>query len=78
MVSEITALKERIGNIERSLCRFSEMLKSEADVEITDLEIEQVESEQSTTDLEIEQVETSIALTDAEIAIEELKAAAGT
>lgn len=51
---ELRPIKERLNDAEKKLSDFAELLKSATDIDLTDLDIAQAESEQSITDLEIE------------------------
>lgn len=57
VLSEVVPLKERLNEAEKKLSDFSDMLKAMTDVDVTDLEIAQAESEQAITDIEIELAE---------------------
>lgn len=52
-LKEIVSIKNRLNDYGKRLSDFSEILKAQADIQLTDLEIAQIENEQATTDLEI-------------------------
>lgn len=54
VLRQIKEVKDRMNRDEKILSDFSEVLKRQSDIQQTDLEIQQIESEQAITDLEIE------------------------
>lgn len=60
IIKELKTLSQRIFNAEKKLSDFSDMLKKQAEIEISDLQIDNIEAQQSISELEIEIIEKEV------------------
>lgn len=57
MIKELKTLSQRIFNAEKKLSDFSDMLKKSAEIEISDLVLDNMEAQQTISDLELDVIE---------------------
>lgn len=57
IIQELKTISERIFEAEKKLSDFSDMYKQQAEIEISDLQIENIEAQQSISELEIQIME---------------------
>lgn len=57
VIDQILPIKDRLNDAEKGFSAFSEELKQQTEIEISDLEINNIEAQQSISDLEIQIME---------------------